>query len=242
MSAEISPEAPASEAEPTVPTPEELVRTLAKRELRKRMRGLRVTTPASKIEARSAAVRASLRALPAVVAAESVALFWPIEARHELDLRPLAKELRQLGKRIAYPSLTEEPGGMTFRFVDDDATLEERGHGFAEPSEDAPLAHPGELAVIVVPALALDARGARLGYGAGYYDRTLARFCPPARSVGVCFSFQLLGEIPTTSHDVPVDVVVTDETTFTPSEAIAAPPAQAGFDVREPGVKVVRRR
>lgn len=245
MSSQPPPRAPASPAtlvEPAVPTPEELVRTLAKRELRKRMRGLRVTTPAAKIEARSEAVRARLLALDVVRSARAVALFWPIEARHELDLRPLAARLREMNKRIAYPHLGEEPGSMGFRLVVDDATLEERGHGFAEPAEDAPAVSPGELSVIIVPALALDARGARLGYGAGYYDRALPRFCPPAVSVGVCFSFQLLGEIPTTPHDVPVDLIVTDETVLDPRAANAPDPASRGFDPREPGVKVVRRR
>lgn len=245
MSAERPPASPASPdrpGEPAVPTPEELVRTLAKRELRKRMRGLRVTTPASKIEARSAAVRDRLLTLAAVQSARAVAVFWPIEARHELDLRPFAARLREMGKQIAYPFLGEEPGSMGFRLVVDDATLAERGHGFAEPAEDAPAASPGELSVVIVPALALDARGARLGYGAGYYDRALPRFCPPAVSVGVCFSFQLLGEIPTTSHDVPVDLIVTDETVLDPRAANAPDPASRGFDRREPGVKVVRRR
>lgn len=228
--------------EPAVPTPEELVRTLAKRELRKRMRGLRVTTPTAHISARSAEVRTRLLALPAVQAARGVALFWPIEARHELDLRPLAATLRELGKRIAYPSLADEPGRMDFRFVDDDATLAEVGNGFAEPPVHAPIAEPGELSVVIVPALALDAGGARLGYGAGYYDRALPRFCPPATSVGVCFSFQLLGEIPTTPHDVPIDIVVTDVSSFCPREAPPIEAVRAGFDAREPGVKVVRRR
>ncbi len=218
------------------------MRTLAKRELRKRMRGLRVTTPAAKIETRSAAVRARLFALPAVQDARAVAVFWPIEARHELDLRPLAAQLRGMGKQIAYPFLTDEPGVMGFRFVQDDATLEERGHGFAEPADDAPLVEPGDLSVVIVPALALDARGARLGYGAGYYDRALPRLCPPAISIGVCFSFQLLGEIPPTPHDVPVDLIVIDEGLLDPRDAAAGVIGSRGFDAREPGVKVVRRR
>jgi len=63
---------------------------------------------------------------------------------------------------------------------------------------------------VLVPALALDSRGHRLGYGAGYYDRTLPRFCPPAVSIGVAYDFQLLVELPVTEGDVPCDWIVTD--------------------------------
>ena len=125
-----------------------------------------MSTPAAQIEQRSAAIRARLLERDEVLAARGVALFWPIEARHEIDLRPLHDALRAMDKKIAYPVLGEAPGVMEFRFVDDESTLEERGHGFAEPPEDAPLVAPGELDVIVVPALALDARGGRIGYGA----------------------------------------------------------------------------
>lgn len=223
-------------------TPEEMVRTLAKRELRKRMRGLRMTTPSASIEERSTAVRASLLSLPAVRNARAVALFWPILTRHELDLRPLALALRAMDKRVAYPLLTEEPGRMDLCFVEDEAQLEERGNGFAEPPESAPLARTGELDVVVVPALALDARGHRLGYGAGYYDRALPRHCPPAVSIGVAFSFQLLGEIPIATHDVAVDLVVTDRGILVPGQLVADSAHVRGFEPREAGVTVVRRR
>ena len=88
---------------------------------------------------------------------------------------------------------------MTFRFVDDPALLEERG-----------------LDVIVVPALQIDPRGHRIGYGAGFYDRALPRFAPPAVSVGVAFSFQLIAEVPVTEGDVAVALIVTDEQVILP--------------------------
>jgi 5-formyltetrahydrofolate cyclo-ligase len=233
----------ADEARPMAePTPDELVRTLAKRELRKRMRGLRRSTPAARLEERAALLRERLLAHPKITAARTIALFWPIEDRHELDLRPLDVALRGRGKRLAYPAIGEQPGLMEMRFVDDSSTLEEQGHGFAEPRADAPLVQPGELDVIVVPALALSLDGARLGYGAGYYDRALPRFCPPACSIGVCFAFQLLGELPTEAYDVPVDIVLTDEITLVPGEERPRERVGPSFERRAPGVVVVPRR
>jgi 5-formyltetrahydrofolate cyclo-ligase len=142
-----------------------------------------------------------------------VALFWPIEGRNEVDLRPLAQTLKNLGISLAFPSIDPETRVMTFRLAQNFAAMEERGLGFAEPAYEDPEAT--ELDVVVVPALGLDAAGNRIGYGAGFYDRTLPRFCPPASSIAVAFDFQLLVEVPTTEGDVPVDIVLTDERSFT---------------------------
>jgi len=178
-----------------------------KLELRKRMRGLRNTTPASACAARSEKIVERLRALGPLATAKAVALFWPIEGKHEVDLRPLDLELRERGVRVAYPSIDAETGVMTFRYSLR-SELEERGFGFAEPPPDADEAQA--LDAIVVPALGIDSRGHRLGYGVGYYDRTLPRFAPPAIKIGVAYDFQLLVEVPAFATDVPVDWVVTD--------------------------------
>jgi 5-formyltetrahydrofolate cyclo-ligase len=65
-----------------------------------------------------------------------------------------------------------------------------------------------------VPALAADPRGHRIGYGAGYYDRALPSYVPPAATFVVVFDFQLLAEVPCTEGDVPVDRIVTDARTL----------------------------
>ena len=184
----------------------------AKVELRKRARALRNTIPFNAIAERSAKIQARLENLPHFQEAKRVALFWPIEGRNEVDLRPLAKTLQSRGISVAFPAIDPETRVMTFRFPPNPETMKERGLGFAEPTGEDPEAT--ELDVIVVPALGLDAVGNRIGYGAGYYDRTLPRFCPPAMSIGVAFDFQLLVEVPTTEGDVPVNMVVTDERTF----------------------------
>lgn len=189
---------------------EQLARRV-KTELRKRMRGLRDTMPRSAAQERSARIVLALEGLDCVKGAKAVALFWPIVDRREVDLRPLDAALRARGVRVAYPSIDPETREMCMRFVADAAALEERGLGFEEPPYDAPAAARGDLDVIVAPGLALDARGHRLGYGAGYYDRTLPVYAPPAIALAVAYQFQLLVEIPTSKTDVAVDWVVTDE-------------------------------
>jgi 5-formyltetrahydrofolate cyclo-ligase len=155
--------------------------------------------------------------LEPVATANRAALFWPIENRSEVDLRALETRLRQRGVRIAYPSVALETGALTFHFVDNPETMEERiayGVRLRQAALDEPSAAPGELDLIVVPALAVDPTGHRIGYGAGCYDRTLPRFVPPAVSIAVAFDFQLVAEVPFTPRDVSVDFVVTDERTL----------------------------
>lgn len=191
---------------------DETIARTVKAELRKRMRGLRNTMPASACLARSARIVASLELLPELVAARHVAVFYPIEERHEVDLRVLDAALRERGVSVYYPSIDPVTRDMTFRLVTDLESLEERGLGFREPADSAPVATT--LDVVVVPCLAADPTGYRLGYGAGFYDRTLPAFCPPAFAVAVAFDYQLLAEIPKSPLDVAVAAVVTDARTL----------------------------
>ena len=188
--------------------PEDFIRLKVKAELRKRLRGVRKTTPLEACEARSAKIVARLAAHEALVTARSVALFWPILGRHEVDLRPLDASLRARDVQIAYPAIDADSNVMTFRFVSDPARMEEQGFGFVEPPADAPGATA--LDVIIVPAIAVDPTGHRIGYGAGYYDRTLPRFAPPAVTIAVAYDWQLVAEVPAMPDDVQCAWVVSD--------------------------------
>jgi 5-formyltetrahydrofolate cyclo-ligase len=200
--------------DPLDPAALEMLAYQAKAALRKRARALRNSMPREAIAQRSARIVEKVEALPEVARAAGVALFWPIEGRNEVDLTALDARLRAAGKRVAYPSIDPDTRVMVFRWVDDPTAMDERGLGFREPDPSAPEA--AGLDVIVVPALQIDARGYRIGYGAGFYDRTLPRYCPPAKSVGVAFSFQLVAEVPITAGDVAVSLVITDERVFEP--------------------------
>ncbi|WP_437587636.1 5-formyltetrahydrofolate cyclo-ligase [Sorangium sp. So ce1000] len=199
------------------PDAEAALRYRAKAELRKRARAVRSSIPAEAILERSRRIQRALAELPALAAARRVALFYPIEGRNEVDLRELDPLLRARGVRVAYPSIDPESRAMTFRFVADPEAMQERGLGFREPEPADEEA--AALDVVVVPALQIDPRGHRIGYGAGYYDSTLPRFCPPAQAVGVVFDFQLVAEVPATPGDVPLGTIVTD------ARVLAAEPA-----------------
>jgi 5-formyltetrahydrofolate cyclo-ligase len=193
------------------PEDEEAIRFMMKAALRKRMRGLRRTAPLEACAARSAKIVAALEAHEAVQRASTVASFWPMLERHEVDLRELDRVLRARGVTMAYPRVEPETGAMTFHVVDDVASLAEAGNGFAEPPGAAPACEALDL--ILVPALAVDPSGQRIGYGAGYYDRAL-KTTPRKTTIAVAYDWQLVAEIPKTEHDVAVDWVITDQRRF----------------------------
>ncbi|MEZ4439132.1 MAG: 5-formyltetrahydrofolate cyclo-ligase [Polyangiaceae bacterium] len=186
---------------------DQVFRHRAKALMRRRFRAQRSAIPSSAVARRNAALLARLTALPEWQAARAVALFWPIERNNEVDLRPVDAQLREAGVVVAYPIIDPESDRMTFRRVDDVAAMVEAPMGYLEPALDAPLV--ASLDVIVVPGLAFDPRGYRIGYGGGYYDRALPTH-PEARWLGVAFDFQLAADIPNTEHDVPVHQVITD--------------------------------
>lgn len=192
------------------------------------MRGVRGALPASAIESRSARVVERVRGLAAWGRARAVGLYWPAERRNEVDVRPLIEAARAEGKRVAFPGVDDE-GGASLRFVDASSELAEQGRGFAEPPPGAPAASGGEVDLVVVPALALDGAGHRIGYGRGLYDRLLPSYAPPALAVGVVFDFQLISEVPVTAGDVALGWVVTDARDFAaggPPSGTAPPPAE----------------
>jgi 5-formyltetrahydrofolate cyclo-ligase len=184
------------------------LRRQAKAALRKRARALRNTVPESARQSRSAAIVERVLAGVPFERARAVALFSPMVDRGEVDVRPIDEAARRMGKTVAYPFL-ENDAEMSLRGADL-ASLEERGHGFAEPREDAPKVAASEELLVIVPALAVDPTGHRIGYGKGFYDRLLAAICPPAFSMAVAYDFEVVPEVPATEHDHRVDMVVTD--------------------------------
>lgn len=187
-------------------------RARAKKVIRARMKSVRGSYPRSSLVPKSAAIIERLLALPEVTAATGVALFWPMLERGEVDLRVLDERLRARGTRLFYPFLERTSRGYRTGFRESlaagDVVL--RDGRFAEPPPDAPEAQRGEVQVVVVPALAVDGNGHRIGYGAGYYDATLPDLRPPAVAVAVVYDFQLEGELPAEPHDERVDAVVTE--------------------------------
>ena len=126
----------------------------------------------------------------------------------ELDPMPAIWRLRKRGVRIAYPRI-ESPGVLGMHYVDHEMELVPGPFGLAQPSEHAAHAAHDAIDAVILPAVAFDEQGARLGYGGGYYDRLLPMCRPDCMRIGVAFDGQILAHIPVEEHDACVDVVVT---------------------------------
>jgi 5-formyltetrahydrofolate cyclo-ligase len=180
----------------------------AKVKLRKRARQQRANIPQAERALFDRRIGDHLLALPELEGTPAVALFWPIEHLAEVDLRPVDERLRQRGCALGYPAIGHGSEHMVFRCLSDTAALVDGGKGFMQPPPDAPIM--ARLDVILVPGLSFDGSGFRVGYGGGYYDQILPQW-PSATAIGVCYERLLEDALPHLRHDVPVDIVVTDE-------------------------------
>lgn len=178
----------------------------AKRELRRRLAARRRALPAPQAAAAAAACASHLLADAGVRAARRVALYAALP--DELQTRPCFEGLRELGIECLLPR-SHPDGGIDFARVARWEELTPGRYGVPEPPAGAPAAELGRGDWLLVPGLAFDAEGWRLGRGGGAYDRALAAGVGP-RPVGLCYAFQLVGHVPHDSHDRPVDAVVTE--------------------------------
>lgn len=173
--------------------------------LRAEMRRVRASIPEGERHRRGETIRERLLGLPEMRRAGSVLVFASFGS--EVSTRDLASDLHASGKRLLLPYLSE--GRMEVTEVGPDEPLVPSSYGPEEPGRKVP-ADPEGIDVVVVPGLAFDRRGNRVGYGGGAYDRFLARLRPEALLIGVAFAEQVVEEVPAAATDVPVHLVVTD--------------------------------
>ncbi|MCW0981012.1 5-formyltetrahydrofolate cyclo-ligase [Agrobacterium sp. BT-220-3] len=133
--------------------------------------------------------------------------FMPI--RSEADIRPLMEALRTRGARLVLPVVLDRET-IIFRAFEVDAPLVRTGFGTTGPGEDAQVLDPD---ILLVPLSVFDGHGQRIGYGAGHYDRAIARLHGKGRVpilIGVAFDCQEVPSVPAEPHDVPLHAVLTE--------------------------------
>ncbi|MHC4429822.1 MAG: 5-formyltetrahydrofolate cyclo-ligase [Planctomycetota bacterium] len=178
--------------------------------LRTRMRRvLAGMSQESRHEASQAACR-RLVDLAAFRSASVVMLYMPLA--DEVDVTPVALRCFQTGKTVCVPKVDWEREDMEAVEVlaFDDHVMEVDEHGLRTPRDGAPVV-PTTIDLVVVPGLAFDTAGFRLGRGGGYYDRFLGRLRRSATTVGVGFDSQLVEQVPAGDGDVAVGMIVTDQ-------------------------------
>jgi 5-formyltetrahydrofolate cyclo-ligase len=189
-----------------LPDPAELVRRKA--ELRALLVARRQTVTAEAAARAAGAVAELLAQELARSAPVIVAGYWPLA--DELDPRPAMQRLAAAGHGLALPRMEGRAAPLAFHAWSWGDPLLPGGFAVMQPDPGQPKVAPQ---VVLVPLLAFDARGHRLGYGKGYYDRTLRTLRAAGaarRTIGLGFALQELPEVPAAAFDEPLDAIVTE--------------------------------
>jgi 5-formyltetrahydrofolate cyclo-ligase len=150
-----------------------------------------------------------IAALPTFVDAETVLLTAPF--RSEWDASPLVARALAAGKVVALPRVDESSRMLELRRIVDPVRDIVAGYrGLPEPARDCERVATASIDWVLVPGIAFDRMGGRLGYGGGYYDRLLPVLPARAARVAGAYSAQIVDAVPSAPHDITMDTVVTE--------------------------------
>ncbi len=171
--------------------------------IRRKMLNKRLNMKDDEVQFLSNIITEKLKSLTIWKNTETTALYWPIKG--EVNIKNLSYWLKEKGKTVYLPKIK----GDTLMFgLYSEKDLVEGKFGIKEPREaDIPMEH---IEVFVIPGIAFDFDGYRLGFGKGFYDKLISRKKAYQCFIGVCYEFQLLERLPRDIWDEKVDIVVTE--------------------------------
>lgn len=178
-----------------------------RRELRQRLIAARMATPLRERRRWGEAIEAGLAALIAEFDPRRIGFYWPFRA--EFDPRPLIRRLIAEGRSAALPAVVQPKTPMEFRAWTPETAMESGIWDIPVPRA-RDLVHPD---LVLAPLVGFDAACYRLGYGGGYFDRTLGSLSPRPVALGVGFTLGRLDTVYPQPFDIPMAAIVTEEGT-----------------------------
>lgn len=173
---------------------------------RERLTGQRMALRAEERRPHDERIMAGLEAAIGAVEGLVIGAYWPFKA--EPDLRPLMRSIADRGGQVGLPVVVARGQPLIFRAWAPGDRLTRGVWNIPVPLEDAPAVVPD---VVIAPVIGFDAACYRLGYGGGFYDRTLAALQPRPLTVGLAYSNAFVPWLQAEPHDVPLDAMLTDE-------------------------------
>ena len=173
-----------------------------KKELRASIRARKRAMTEEEIVSRSEKLTELFLASDAYKNAKTIYGYLPYN--QEVRTVPMLEQAIRDGKRVAVPKVFGDE--MAFIYISDFTQVEKGYAGIPEPLGDGPIAND-PTALVLMPGLAFDPQGHRIGYGGGFYDKFLERE-PEHPTIALCYDFQMLPHLETQEHDVPVDLVL----------------------------------
>lgn len=138
-------------------------------------------------------------------------IFAFVSFKSEVDTHKIIRYALEDGKTICVPRIESKQKGLEIFKIEDFEQLKKGYFGILEPVESCPEADSKELDLILMPGVAFDRQGGRLGYGAAFYDRFLSKLDKKVDKIALAYHFQILDNIPMDEHDVRIDGVITEE-------------------------------
>lgn len=155
----------------------------------------------------SAAIARHASAWPAFLGSQTVMLYLALP--QEVQTATILAECHRKAKRVAVPVVTQQ-GLVAAQLRPGPVKLKPGRFGILEPTATT-IIHPGDIDCVLVPGIAFDGRGARLGFGRGYYDRFLSQLPAAAHVCGLAFASQIVERVPDLPHDVRMQWLVTEQ-------------------------------
>ncbi len=157
-------------------------------------------------------------AMPEYAAAKTV--LWYVDAGSEVRTRHMLPEAMAKAAKVIIPFCIVETNQLELFWLEDMGELVEGAYKILEPASDLRMlpskrVQPEELDLVAVPGTAFDPSGGRMGQGKGYYDRLLSRVRPDCPLIALSFECQVFPSIPVAAHDVYMDLVLTEQKTYT---------------------------
>lgn len=171
--------------------------------LRAAMKKTVAAMPADERMRQSAAVCGSIARRKEFIEADTVLVYSAMEG--ECDPAALVRTARAMGKEVVYPKCEGDELGL---YLADEGQLVPGAFGIMEPGEGCKSIRIEDVDIAIVPGVAFDGKGSRLGRGKGYYDRLLKN--SKVIKVGICFNEQLLNSLPTEAHDGRMDIIAAE--------------------------------
>lgn len=181
-----------------------------KNPLRKVWKARLLELPLEERSTKSQQVLERLEGLPSFQKSTRIMAYFPLF--HEVDTTALLQKLLENNKELYIPRVAGD--SLEAKQIHDLKELQDGPYGAKEPAEPATTLLPKEIQVVLIPGLAFDRQGYRLGSGKGYYDRFLKT--TSALRIGLAFNEQILPELPHEDHDVPMHLIITDSSLITP--------------------------
>ena len=179
--------------------------SIIKSRLRREFLAARLRLSKHQVDKKSELISNVLFQLPCYRLAKRIALYFPI--RNEVDTYRIFKNATESGKKVYYPRI--DKFFLIFHEVDSIESLKSGNLGIPEPNENSPAISTEDLDLLIVPGLAFNPAGGRIGYGKGYYDRSMKQINREKR-IALAYSFQIQDSIPVSGFDIDMGHLITE--------------------------------